>query len=580
MEIRYTDNKTVQIIIALLKGHGIKNVVISPGTTNIMFVASVQNDPWFEIRSAADERSAAYIACGWAAETGKGVVLSCTGATASRNYLPGLTEAFYRKLPVLAITSINNSALPGNNIPQVIDRSVVPNDVVKLSVNISEVHDETEADKCIVLANKALLELTRRGGGPAHINLATKMNRSFNTKELPRPRVIRRYTYGDTLPKISSQKSVSIFLGSHTPMSEDMTEKIDCFCSLYNAIVFCDHTSGYKGKYRFNSALIGAQEHLNKEPHIFDITIDLGEITGDYYSLPPKETWRVSSDGELRDRFGTLEKIFEMDEETFFERYLVFRDSSFPNCNSIDKLHKIDTAIRAKMPELPFSNIWIAQQMSNRLPGKSVVHFGILNSLRAWNFFEIPETVRGYCNVGGFGIDGDVSTLLGASFADDNTIYFGFVGDLAFFYDMNSLGNRHIRNNVRLLVVNNGKGTEFRNYSHPAAALGSAADSYIAAAGHYGNKSSLLLKHYAEDLGFEYMSASDKNTFYKVVDRFVQPEMTDKPLLFEAFTDSDKESEALFLIRHIIEESKQKKLVKRVLGDRNIKRIKNKLSQS
>ena len=52
-----------------------------------------------------DERSAAYIACGMAEESGEPVVLSCTGATASRNYMPGLTEAFYRKLPVLAITS-------------------------------------------------------------------------------------------------------------------------------------------------------------------------------------------------------------------------------------------------------------------------------------------------------------------------------------------------------------------------------------------------------------------------------------------------------------------------------------------
>ena len=57
----YTDNKTVQIIIALLKSHGINKVVVSPGTANFMFVASVQSDSWFELRSSADERSAAYI---------------------------------------------------------------------------------------------------------------------------------------------------------------------------------------------------------------------------------------------------------------------------------------------------------------------------------------------------------------------------------------------------------------------------------------------------------------------------------------------------------------------------------------
>ena len=49
-------------------------------------------DSWFEMYSSVDERSAAYMACGMAAESGEVVVLSCTGATASRNYVSGLTE--------------------------------------------------------------------------------------------------------------------------------------------------------------------------------------------------------------------------------------------------------------------------------------------------------------------------------------------------------------------------------------------------------------------------------------------------------------------------------------------------------
>ena len=87
----YSNERSVQLLISLLKQHDIKKVVASPGTTNITLVASLQHDPWFEIYSSVDERSAAYIACGLAAESGEPVVLSCTGATASRNYLPVLT---------------------------------------------------------------------------------------------------------------------------------------------------------------------------------------------------------------------------------------------------------------------------------------------------------------------------------------------------------------------------------------------------------------------------------------------------------------------------------------------------------
>lgn len=101
----YTTESNVQIIVSLLKAHGIHLAVASPGTTNMCLVGSLQNDPYFTVYSSVDERSAAYMACGLSEQTGESVVLSCTGATASRNYYPGLTEAYYKKLPVIAITS-------------------------------------------------------------------------------------------------------------------------------------------------------------------------------------------------------------------------------------------------------------------------------------------------------------------------------------------------------------------------------------------------------------------------------------------------------------------------------------------
>ena len=60
-----------------------------------------------------------------------------------------------------------------------------------------------------------------------------------------------------------------------------------------------------------------------------------------------------------------------------------------------------------------------------------------------------------------------------------------------------------------------------------------------------------ILKHYAEDLGFEYLSASNKEEFLMNVDRFTTPEHLSKPLLFEVFTNSEDESKALFEIYHI-----------------------------
>ena len=144
MNTHYTAERNAQIVLFLLKKYGIKKVIASPGTTNITILASMQQDSFFEMYSAADERSAAYMACGLAAETGEPVVLSCTGATASRNYLPGLTEAFYRKLPILAITSHQGQANIGNHIAQVLDRSVVPNDVAIYSTYIRSIRGKDD----------------------------------------------------------------------------------------------------------------------------------------------------------------------------------------------------------------------------------------------------------------------------------------------------------------------------------------------------------------------------------------------------------------------------------------------------
>ena len=90
-----TDERNAQILIQVLKAHGIKKVIASPGTTNACLVSSMQSDPFFEIYSAPEERSGAYMACGMAAESGEPVVLSCTGATASRN----INRGFLQKAP-------------------------------------------------------------------------------------------------------------------------------------------------------------------------------------------------------------------------------------------------------------------------------------------------------------------------------------------------------------------------------------------------------------------------------------------------------------------------------------------------
>ena len=577
-KFKYTSERNVQIVIALLKAHGIHRVIASPGTTNMTFVVSVENDPWFQIWSSVDERSAAYLACGMAAETGEPVVISCTGATASRNYMPGLTEAYYRKLPVLAITSTRGNHKVGHLIDQQIDRRNIPNDIAMESVTIPMVKDYEDERYCEIEANKAILALKLNGGGPAHINMYTKYSKDFSVKELPAAHAIFRHTaFEDKLPDIPQNGRIIISVGAHANFSDRLTNAVDRFCATYDAAVLCDHTSGYRGKYEVHYQLVCGQKQWKSPLAEANLCIHIGEVSGNSFTIKAAHTWRVSPDGKIRDTFGSLRRVFMMPEDVFFERYA---SANASHTEYRDALLEEVEIMKSKLPELPFSNIWMAQRMVDKLPKGCELHLGIYHSLRSWNFFRLPSGIQAKCNVGGFGIDGGVSTMIGASFAHPEKLFIGVFGDLAFFYDMNVVGNRHVGNNVRLLLINNGKGNEFRNYNHPCYFLGEEADRYVAAAGHYGNKSHCLVKDYATDLGYEYLSASNKDEFNAVVDRFLTPKLTDKPILLEVFTETDDESNALEQTLNIITDSKYmmkqkvKQMVKDFIGNENIEVVK------
>jgi len=548
---QFTTEKNTRLVLGLLKAHGIKKIVASPGTTNVNLIISAQNDEYFEIISAADERSAAYIACGIAEESGKPVVISCTGATASRNYIPGLTEAYYRKLPVIAVTSTLHTGRIGQNFPQQMDRTNQLNDMCKKSVQIPTIHTEEDEWACNVKINEAILESTHNGGGPVHINLVTTVSNKFTDDKIWPCRKITRIGYTDTFPKLDFSKNIAIFIGAKSDWSDELTSEIDGFCEKYNSVVLKDHSSGYSGKYGINVSLITEQESYSSSLKNIDLLIDLGEISGAYADIRPEKVWRVNKDGLIKDKYRKLQYIFEMDEEYFFAHYNNQKSSSSDMSlynNWKTEYNKMLTSI----PTLPFSNEWIASVTANKLPASSRLHLGILNSLRTWNHYEIDSSIKAMANTGGFGIDGCVSTLIGYSLASPNKLCFGVVGDLAFFYDMNSLGNRHIGNNLRLIVVNNGRGTEFRQYFHMAAQFAEKTDEYVAAAGHYGSKSPKLLKHYSEDLGFKYLSASNKEEYLSVLEEFVNPIIGDKSIILEIFTDSKDESDAEKIVRNAI----------------------------
>ncbi|MDR1805765.1 MAG: 2-succinyl-5-enolpyruvyl-6-hydroxy-3-cyclohexene-1-carboxylate synthase [Clostridium sp.] len=541
----YTDDKNAQIVLALLKKYGIKKMVISPGTTNVPIARSVRFDPFFEVYSVVDERGAAYFAGGLAFASGEPVVISCTGATASRNYLSGLTEAYYRKLPVIALTSQHHSSNYSDLVPQLTDRSTSQNDVKRFAALLPFVKDAEDYKTCVQLVNKALYTATAKGGGPVHINLPVSPAYSFTTKELPDIPKIEHYDAENfpakELCKELRNKKVAIFIGAHKPFDKRTLEAVSAFAEAYDAPVFYDHTSSYTGANRVLTSVAGG---LLQTKNLPDILIDMGSICGDYSAsrlFKGIVTWRISEDGQEHNRYNAvdLRKVFGCSEAFFFEQLAEGSGKAYYRT-----LQKEVAAVG--VPKLPLSNIYICSRLSQSIPKNSILHMGILNSLRSMDFFELDESITTSCNVGGFGIDGALSTLVGQSMANTKRLAFALLGDLAFFYDMNALGIRHVGKNVRILMINNGLGVEFRLNKRLESQWGSDTDDLIAAKGHFGS-----CKGWAESMGFAYLTAKTKDELDALMPKFCSKDVDafGAPVVFEVFTDVADEQQALDHIR-------------------------------
>lgn len=579
-----SSERNVQILIEILKANAISKVVISPGATNVSFVASIQNDSFFELYSAVDERGAAYIACGLAAESGEPVVITCTGATASRNYYPALTEAFHKKLPILAVTASQDFSNSGHLSPQYIDRTVHPMDSLKMSVQVPIIKSTVDEWDCTIKLNKAVLELKRNGGGPVHINLASSYSNDFAVREIEKVRIIRRYTVENSLPDIAGYNRIAISVGAHKKWDKELTDAVDAFCSKFNSIVLVDHSSGYWGEYRVLPTILAAQSQYSSKLFDIDLLIHIGEEHGDYYTNGAlsqcREVWRVSPDGEIRDTFKKLTNVFEMDEKHFFTYYSQHCALDDMKGSYYDEfINEINEAYQL-IPELPFSNIWVAAEMTKTFPQNAAIHLGVSNTMRSWTFFDFPKFTFSLANTGCRGIDGAIATTLGMALASPQKIHFAVMGDLTFFYGLNALGNRYVSNNVRIILINNGCGAEFNLYQHRAYEIfegdKDSINRFVAAGNHYSSKSIDLVKHFSEDLGFKYLRATNKREFNEACADFLNADLDDKPMIFEIFTDTEKENEALKIMRSLkIDKSiVMKQKLAGVLGESGVARIK------
>lgn len=538
----YSIAKNIQIVIATLKAHNISQLVLSPGGTNAPFIRNVQDDDFFKCYSVVDERSALYFAIGIYLETGKPVAVCCTSAQATRNYLPGLTEAYYKHVPILAITFSKHYRFVGQDYMQAPNQTSLPEDAVRKTYALPYVANEPDFMHCARLANEAMLDLVHRVPAPIQLNvpmLDTELGKDVE-ENLPEVKIIKRYYEEDVANVNLADKRILIVVGENRGINDST---IIQFAKSHNAAIYVNHLSNMRNDFTVEGNLlltVFSQADFD-ETLAPDILITIGGQTGDYplyHKLAESgckyEHWRICPSGDIVDTYDHLTRVYECTYDEFFggingssntNDYLITWRSSVAKLNS-------DV-------EIPLSNMYTAQKLHGLIPESSIVNFAILNSLRVWNLYPIKNKVRCFCNVGAFGIDGGLSTFFGQSVMTDD-LCFMVTGDLAFFYDMNSLGIRHIKNNVRIILVNNNGGIEFKYGVNEE--MGKQIDRYIAAANHFRNS-----EGWATVNGFKYHAVRTKKEFDELTITLVS--QSESPILVEVFTTDANESNAMSQIR-------------------------------
>ncbi|MDE7146112.1 MAG: 2-succinyl-5-enolpyruvyl-6-hydroxy-3-cyclohexene-1-carboxylic-acid synthase, partial [Duncaniella sp.] len=100
-----TDKLSCNILADILIAHGVKRIVVSPGSRNTPLIIALSRRSEITCSVVIDERSAGFIALGIGVQSDSPVGLVCTSGTALLNYAPAVAEAFYRRVPLVIISA-------------------------------------------------------------------------------------------------------------------------------------------------------------------------------------------------------------------------------------------------------------------------------------------------------------------------------------------------------------------------------------------------------------------------------------------------------------------------------------------
>ncbi|MRH99758.1 2-succinyl-5-enolpyruvyl-6-hydroxy-3-cyclohexene-1-carboxylic-acid synthase [Kriegella sp. EG-1] len=494
---------SAQLLVKQCKIYGIRNVVISPGSRNAPLTLSFTEDSFFKCFSIVDERSAAFFAMGIAQQLKEPVAAVCTSGSALLNYYPAVAEAFYSDIPLVLISADRPSYKidvgDGQTIRQdnVFERHIGYSANLKLDVTHATdciikyapeliMEDIETAQKKVIENNNALLEkaltMARVKSIPVHINIPfeeplynmVSKNVSSYNDIVPKNKETFSFDLEQFISIWNNANRKIILVGTNPPNDIDQ-EYLDVLAADDSVIFLTETTSNLHHDRFFSSidSIIAPIEKSDNKEELFNslqpnILLTFGglivskKIKAFLRNYKPKHHWHINSK-KANNTFYSLTQHFKVHPNVFFKSFIkdIVPVSSqyFGFWNTRKNYYEDKRAEYLKT--IPFSDFVAFKQILESIPNAYQLQLSNSSTVRYAQLFDLNATLKVFCNRGTSGIDGSVSTAVGASIYSSSPTLL-ITGDLSFLYDSNGLWNNYLKNDFRIIVINNQGGGIFR----------------------------------------------------------------------------------------------------------------------
>lgn len=165
-----------EVIVDELVRNGVRHAVLAPGSRNAPLAYALHRAAHaarLRLHVRIDERSAGFLALGLAARTRRPVPVFCTSGTAASNLHPAVSEAYHAGVPLLVITADRPPELRAAGANQTIDQHRLYGSEVRLfdELGVAEARSGQNAYWRSQVCRAWAAAACGMRGGPVHLNL-------------------------------------------------------------------------------------------------------------------------------------------------------------------------------------------------------------------------------------------------------------------------------------------------------------------------------------------------------------------------------------------------------------------------